>query len=253
MRELGYVVEFVSERLPVLRAVRGVFPIWRHLVLNPIPFFDIIAKQDDLNLKNAFTFCLHSARFVTATVVTIDYIAEALHRPHEPWNILTDALLEISVFAWFAVCSCGIAVSSYAAVRLFFKGRSISFLKLLIALTYTASFLWTITALIMISIILCASAFSIHINAFDLFHGLRHNLPPEAIQQSVLLCIGFWGFWVWVNFSPVLSTMAAARIIGVGVIRLVIATALISLSFGVLIFVIGLIVVLVVYLLFFTQ
>jgi len=78
MPEESYVAKFVREQLPVLRAIGDVLPVWRHLILRTEAFFRIVRTTPDLSLKNAVVFCLSSATLITASLVSLDKLTEAI-------------------------------------------------------------------------------------------------------------------------------------------------------------------------------
>ena len=74
----AYVEKFISDKIPVIRSSKEIFPIWLYMVRYPRLFFSVIRTSDRLSITNAFAFCLGSATVIAATAATIFSLAAIL-------------------------------------------------------------------------------------------------------------------------------------------------------------------------------
>ncbi|WP_210246552.1 hypothetical protein, partial [Methylobacterium sp. WL12] len=76
MIDAAYVGKYIQEKLPFLKALLKLFPIWKNLVANPAAFFSEINHSGIQSLKNAVVFCFSSATLLTGLIISLDFILE---------------------------------------------------------------------------------------------------------------------------------------------------------------------------------
>jgi len=224
MPEHNYVTKFVREQLLVLNAIGDVLPVWRHLILRTETFFRIVRSTPNLSLKNAVVFCLSSATLITASLVSLDKLIEAIsnhfykNQHYEHLDILSEALIEAGVFGYFILLGAISALATFIPARII--SQEVSFRRLLIGNLYMSTFLQSINAILILLLMLILMFSKYRVSFIEVDEAKVPFGEPE-LKEGYALWTWIGISWLWSKIAaPTLSLTAAASMTGISGKRL---------------------------------
>jgi hypothetical protein len=149
MPEPSYVAKYVRDQLPVLKVIGDLLPIWRHLMLRPITFFAVLRDSNNLSIRNSITFCISSATFQTALLISIDNVSKIIvkyflyREDYKDIDVLTSVFINGSIFLTLIG---GAAIATFTTyIPAIIIKRDVSFRRVLVGAIYINTFISTIS------------------------------------------------------------------------------------------------------------
>jgi len=218
----SYVAKFISDKMPIIGAIKTIVPIWRFQIFYPRMFFDEIANSDRLSTQNALAFCLGSATAIVAAVVSI-YSAIVIivkltgqKSELEEIGVATWGFLEVVAFIYILLGAIPGAVFSYFSSLCVLK--FVSFKRMLITSLYiTASLLTVGFCLDFVGAIIILSTSKIPLRFFaktELFSRIFF-IDISRYDIKDISPLGVWRMvaQVWYLFvSPAISASVTAYV-----------------------------------------